>query len=724
VELFDDSGEPTGRSIVGFEWFLVSPVVEGDSTVSGTEGAPVAATATFSGDPAHTHTATIEWGDGSSPEPASVSDAGGAGQVLGTHAYADDGGYTITVRVTSSTGAFDEITLEATIANAAPTVQVGGMPPATVGALLQLTASFSDGGPADTHTAIVSWGDGATTAGLVTPGSGGGSVTASHTYANAGVYTVTVAVTDDDGGTGGGTAGVQVNRAASTTTLASAPNPAGAGESVTFTAIVNGVGATGTVVFQDGPTSLGTAPLNGGTANLSTAALSAGVHAITASYTGDENNMPSTSPPLAQTVGNAAPTVVPEVVQPVVEGTVVTLRAHFTGAAADTHTGTISPGDGTPPQPAAIAEAGGSGTATLVHRFVDNGSYAVTFTIVANRGGAGSATSMMTVTNAAPAASLAGPTDGARGQPRTFTLVADDASPVDRAAGFTFTVDWGDGNHQTVAGPSGVQAEHVFTDDGAFFVRVTATDKDGGVSSEASHGITIAALTVDGSTLVVGGTPGRDTIIVQPAATPGDVAVRLNGVAQGTFRPTEIVVYGQGGNDHLELRRGGIAAGLSFLDIPATLDGGSGNDLVDARGSTASNVLLGGDGADGLLAGRGRDVLIGGSGSDALIGGSDEDLLIAGHTAFDADLAALEALRAEWSAARGYPVRVANLRGSGSGPRLNGSFFLTPGLTVFDDGAVDVLIGGAALDWYLANGGGGVRDLVVAETREEIVEDL
>jgi hypothetical protein len=99
-------------------------------------------------------------------------------------------------------------------------------------------------------------------------------------------------------------------------------------------------------------------------------------------------------------------------------------------------------------------------------------------------------------------------------------------------------------------------------------------------------------------------------------------------------------------------------------------------------------------------------LLIGGAGADTLNAGSDGDLLIAGTTAFDANEAALAAIMAEWTSGRDYATRIANLSGTGSGPNNNGAVFLIPsGLnaTVFDDGAVDVLIGGAGMDWFFAN---------------------
>ena len=58
------------------------------------------------------------------------------------------------------------------------------------------------------------------------------------------------------------------------------------------------------------------------------------------------------------------------------------------------------------------------------------------------------------------------------------------------------------------------------------------------------------------------------------------------------------------------------------------------------------------------------------------MGNSGDDILIAGTTAFDHNQAALAAIMAEWTSARSYADRVANLSGTGSGPRDNGSVFL------------------------------------------------
>jgi hypothetical protein len=70
-----------------------------------------------------------------------------------------------------------------------------------------LTVTFTDPASADTHVAVIQWGDGSTQ--TVDPATS--PLTLPHTYAAAGNYTASVSVTDDDGGTGSASAAVTVN---------------------------------------------------------------------------------------------------------------------------------------------------------------------------------------------------------------------------------------------------------------------------------------------------------------------------------------------------------------------------------------------------------------------------------------------------------------------------------------------------------------------------------
>jgi hypothetical protein len=116
------------------------------------------------------------------------------------------------------------------------------------------------------------------------------------------------------------TIGVLINTSLTptTTALTSSPNPSNFGQAVTFTATVTvqpgfykGV-PTGTVTFYDGSTNIGNSPLDSnGVAILTTSKLTEGTHSMTATYSGDKNCVPSTSPALYQTVQEAIAQVSP-----------------------------------------------------------------------------------------------------------------------------------------------------------------------------------------------------------------------------------------------------------------------------------------------------------------------------------------------------------------------------------------------------------------------------
>jgi hypothetical protein len=97
--------------------------------------------------------------------------------------------------------------------------------------------------------------------------------------------------------------------ASSNVALASSANPSSFGQAVTFTATVTGTSPTGTVTFKDGTTVLGTGPVSGGHASFTISTLALGSHAITAAYSGDGSNTPSTSAVLNQSVGVPADSI-------------------------------------------------------------------------------------------------------------------------------------------------------------------------------------------------------------------------------------------------------------------------------------------------------------------------------------------------------------------------------------------------------------------------------
>lgn len=126
-----------------------------------------------------------------------------------------------------------------------------------------------------------------------------------------GIHSLTAVYSGDATHTGSTSNAVVLTVLANPTavSLASSSNPATAGQPVTLTAVTAGsyTQPTGSVTFLDGTNPIGTAALNSsGVATLTTASLSTGSHSLTASYAGDGESTPGTSPVLTETI-NPAP---------------------------------------------------------------------------------------------------------------------------------------------------------------------------------------------------------------------------------------------------------------------------------------------------------------------------------------------------------------------------------------------------------------------------------
>ncbi|MGD2070079.1 MAG: PKD domain-containing protein, partial [Gemmatimonadota bacterium] len=148
-----------------------------------------------------THTATVDWDDGT-VEPAAVDEESGFGTVTAEHVYADDAAPAVEVCVTDDDGGTGCGSFPAVINNLPPVVDAGGDRLAYTTEGLDVTAPFADGGLLDTHTATIDWGDGTVETVPAEATDGSGTLTGSHAYAAEGEYAVQVCVTDDDGGTG------------------------------------------------------------------------------------------------------------------------------------------------------------------------------------------------------------------------------------------------------------------------------------------------------------------------------------------------------------------------------------------------------------------------------------------------------------------------------------------------------------------------------------------
>lgn len=212
-----------------------APLTATGTTLNHSEGdaTPVSTVvATFTdADPngtASDYTATIDWGDGStttgavtaSPPPSAGPAASGTFFVSGGHAYAEDGKYTITVKIADAGGATATATSSVTVTepalsgNAASIIGQERVPlqsniglSAGPGPGHVIVATFTHGDntePASSFTATIDWGDGTTSAGSAfpfLPVVSGYNVFGTHTYLDEGTYQVTVTINDDSAST-------------------------------------------------------------------------------------------------------------------------------------------------------------------------------------------------------------------------------------------------------------------------------------------------------------------------------------------------------------------------------------------------------------------------------------------------------------------------------------------------------------------------------------------
>jgi PKD repeat protein len=443
------------------------------------------------GEVAETFTFSINWGDGTTADTgdATVDVLGGvgmdtAGSFDGSHTYADNGLYTVTVTVFDDDGGSDFATFTVLVKNVPPTLTApydGAMVMVDEGTLLELTdvGTFTDPGfdnplnmadpdnggeVAETFTFSINWGDGTTadTGDATVDMLGGvgmdtaGSFDGSHTYADNGLYTVTVTVFDDDGGS----------------------------DFATFIVTVKNV-----------PPTL-TAPYDGAMVMVDEGTLLELPDVGTFTDPGFDNPLNMADPDNG-------------------------------GEVAETFTFSINWGDGTTADTgdATVDMLGGVGMDTAgsfdgSHTYADNGLYTVTVTVFDDDGGSDFATFTVTVKNVPP--TLTAPYDGAMVMVDEGTLLsltdvgtftdpgfdnplnmADPDNGGEVAETFTFSINWGDGTtadtgDATVDMLGGVgmdtagsfDGSHTYADNGLYTVTVTVFDDDGG-SDFATFTVTV-----------------------------------------------------------------------------------------------------------------------------------------------------------------------------------------------------------------------------------------
>src|SRR5262245_1084082 len=135
------------------------------------------------------------------------------------------------------------------------------------------------------------------------------------------------------------------------------------------------------------------------------------------------------------------------------------------------------------------------------------------------------------------------------------------------------------------------------------------------------------------STLLIVGTNGNNTIKVTPWVNPGNpggpAKIRATLTSSTGAVLADRVMLSANVSRIEILAEDGDDAVTVDVPKPCTVDGGSGNDVIQT--SDERDDIDGGDGDDEVHAGDERDTIQGGIGDDSLFGGPSEDTLFGGE---------------------------------------------------------------------------------------------
>jgi hypothetical protein len=339
-----------------------------------------------------------------------------------------------------------------------------------------------------------------------TTGSGSGF---GFTPNDNGTYVVTLNVTDKDGGVGTTSRTVTVANVAPTVLITNAPASGPEGTAISLASGVADPGSLDTITYAWSAKKDGVAYKSGSASTFNFTPNDNGTYLVTLTVTDKDGGSNSTSATITGTNVAPTPTIigVPETNS---EGTAI----NVTGSATDaggldttlTYAWSVTKGG--------AAYASGTGTA-FSFTPNDNASYAVTLNVTDKDGGVGTTTRTIAVTNVAPTVTIGGAAAVTRGATYTLAMSTSDAG-TDTISGWT--IDWGDGDVETVSGNPN-SATHTYGANGDYTISASAQDEDGTYAAAAAQGVSV----VDQADLVA------------PTATLGPISAATAGATGQTF---------------------------------------------------------------------------------------------------------------------------------------------------------------------------------------------
>jgi PKD repeat protein/subtilisin family serine protease len=375
-------------------------------------------------------------------------------RINASNQYAQDGNYTVALRVRDDDGGSTLFTKEIIIHNVAPKAIIQPPPSPVEGTDAQFKASQLDPGREDVFIYKWDFGDGQTST----------ERDPVHAYLDNGTFRVNLTVTDDSGGVGMAGLDLMVANVNPNATVVFNPPHVDENETVYFR-------AQGRDASPHDEANL-TYTWNFGDDQFSNdyevehRYLDDGNYTVTLTVQDDDGGVATYR--FNVLVDNVAPMVYAQADRDhLPEGGVVNFTAMIDDPGVlDEHVVQWDFGDGQ-----VVEEL------EVNHRFLDDGNYIIILTVTDDDGGTNTTTFLVAVSNVRPVVTAtANETDIDEGSSVSFTSMWTDASPLD-----THVVVWDfdDGTNSTKQ-----NVTHTFPQDGTYSVVVTVVDDDGGASSK------------------------------------------------------------------------------------------------------------------------------------------------------------------------------------------------------------------------------------------------
>jgi uncharacterized protein (TIGR03118 family) len=509
-------GAPSVPGIAGVALSVSNPFIPDLATF--TDANPLAPLADF--------TARVDWGDGTPQIAGLIRQSGLPAEptwvVAADHTYAASGDFQITVFITDVGGSTSVALSEAIVRDGKIAAAAPNLAAPEGQAFAGQVAQFVDANPAEVaanFTAVINWGDGIITPGVVAAAGAGFSVSGTHTY-EEGIFRYLVTVTDENGNSASSSATFTVTDADLTPVAAPALSSI-AGRALTHVVVGSFSDANPRATIDDFSVSIDWG--DGSALDAGTVVKGVGFFDVIGSHTYTKESVYPISVTVNDIGGsNANPTNSARVADaplaaehaalfategvPFTQAVATFTDSDPTATAADISDIAVSWGDGTVDHlggnvaifPVGISPAGVTFIVFGTHTYndddlnmeVDGNQILV---IIGDKGGS--------ATSVASGISVADPvlTDPGfnvqaiegvpfAGKVASFT----DSSPFAKVSDFSATVTWGDGQSSTgviAPNPSGgflVLGNHTFGQSGSYTVGVTIRDDEGKTVSDTS----------------------------------------------------------------------------------------------------------------------------------------------------------------------------------------------------------------------------------------------